>query len=166
MDELIEDFQDPEEIMEPCIFCGSDSGCEHLVFIYDLSFSECVAGHCDELTGVASMISETFLKWLTDNREIQFPGDKYDHHLTEMWDYAADNYITGEDYTAIEWFYLMELIVQLLEEELGVLVFPFGSGGAPCFDSAMVVCYAENPAGVLGGVERIIRGYLVKAVVS
>jgi hypothetical protein len=166
MNKLIEDFQDPGEVMEPCIICGSDSGCEHVVFIFDRSFTEFVAGQSDEVHRIAEVVSAIFLGWLNENREVRFRGGSYDHHLRELFGYAEDNFTAGEDYIAFDWTSFMELVLQLLEEELGVMVFPFGSGGAPGFDSAMVVCYAENPAGVLDEVERIIRGYLEKAAQS
>ncbi len=56
----------------------------------------------------------------------------------------------------------MRLIEFIIENKISENVFMdhYPSGGAPGFDSAMVICYAENPVNIYKRVGEIIKGYI------
>jgi hypothetical protein len=163
VDEEEDEDEDSEYYKQPCTYCDAEDGCEHLVFLYDRSFTDCIAGCCDELKNIRTTIRSTFLAWLKDGKVIDLSRKEINDHLCEMWENASDNFKKGDDDVDVDYDNFSDLIKETIEEDFEP-VFTHGSGGGPGMDSQMWVCYSQDPKKLMLEVENIIKEYLGKMI--
>ncbi len=164
-----EDKDEDDEVLS-CPFCKEEYNCEHLVFEYDLSFNEFVAGRHDEFYAIRKVIEDIFLDAITKKSYLDFTNvpsyvEKnwygYGEYFKELWNSA---YLQEDDSVYINADVFPRLIEHMYIDfrtcyEMRKKAYP-EEAYAPGFDSAMLGYYAEDPSILLKDTAMVIKEYL------
>lgn len=113
-----DDYDDTEYRKPECTICGSDDECEHIVFLYDRTFMECKAGHCEQLYRLETLISDTFQAWIDNDATVNFSDGQDAQYLSEIWSYAKANYTKEDPDIEFDYVAFMELVREIIEFSL------------------------------------------------
>ena len=153
-----DDYLD-EYFQQPCIYCGEDFGCEHVLYLWDFCDSYCGGGRIDEIMDLRKIVEETFGSLPIKKTVAKFRKNELPDELKTMWEsveFDSDGSFEIEPNTFIE--FIRFLTNQINTEEL--VVIDFASGGGCGNDDPLQVCYAKYPDRIIPLIEQKIRTYL------
>ena len=144
-----------------CPICGSQDACKHLLFFFDETFGETMAGVVDK-DELDRMIATAFVTAIKEGTK----PDWYDPEISELFErideaYAAE-VVTAEEPWLPDWLPI-RVFIDLLEDAGGIdigcnLLMP--SGGR-C-DSAVRAVYAQKPEVVYEKAKTMLAARLEK----
>lgn len=143
-----------------CVFCQSVDHCEHLFACFDVTFSECEGGYAyGKMRQLTRLIESTFLKQLAMDATCQ--SDSMDTELSELWDYALENYTENDEDVEICGSGLLSFMTDTLMETDCHILQGIREGGSGA-SSAYTLFYAEDTRSTFDNALEITKDKLRK----
>ncbi len=156
--QLYEDHFDDEYYQQPCMYCGSETQCEHLLYDFDFCDSfRSAGGLIEHFYSSKKEIEESFLYLINNKIRVKFKKGEIPDILNDIWiEMNQDEYLYDSSY--------IKFVEYIIDEDLGsgeAITFRYASGGGPGNDDEIGVCYALNPELILEKLAERISFYLI-----
>ena len=135
------------------------------VFLLIINFSCLFAFdiyEAEKMNELKNIMGGAFVKLLSQKKAVHFSDHYPPDSFKDIWSYALETYKPRKKVICFDYDSFIQLIEHLIDNEIDEEChkFNYGSGGAPGFDSAMVICYTANPVSAYNSMATIIKKYI------